>query len=152
MPSVRFVHYKYLFHSSFDYRGIGSVLTTYPQSDLFANLRNDEVDVTCKDFICIYLMLIAPVVLLVANDGEVAILINPNRKDYHVTGLVIVVCRNDGTFTLKVPLIAIIHLVATKSECFGKCFLLTVLHLLHTVIDGEVFEFAMTDEVQLCTI
>jgi len=38
MPSVRFVHYKYLFHSSFDYRGIGSVPATYPQGDLLANL------------------------------------------------------------------------------------------------------------------
>ena len=62
---------------------------------------------TSKDFIYIYLMLIASVILLVANDGEVSILINPNRKDYHVTRLVIVVCCHDGTFTLKVPLIAI---------------------------------------------
>ena len=90
---------------------------------------------TSKDFIYIYLMLIASVVLLVANDGEISVLVNSDRKDNHITWLIIVISCNDGTFTLKVPLLAIIHLLATKSEPFDKFLLLTVLHLLHTVID-----------------
>ena len=107
---------------------------------------------TCKDFVNINLVLVTSVILLVANDGEISVLVNSDRKDNHITWLIIVISCNDGTFTLKVPLIAIIHLLATKSELFGKFLLLTVLHLLHTVIDREVFEFSLTDKVQLFSI
>ena len=85
-------------------------------------------------------MLIAPVALLVSNDGEFAISVHSDREDNHVTRLVIVVCRYDGTFTLEVPLIAIIHYFAMQMKGCCKLFLLTVLHLLHTVIDGEVLQ------------
>ena len=50
------------------------------------------------------------------------------------------ICHSDGEelhFVRQGKLIAIIHLLATKSELFGKFLLLTVLHLLHTVIDRE---------------
>ena len=66
---------------------------------------------TSKDFININLMLVTTVILLVANDGEISVLVNSDRKDNHITWLIIVISCNDGTFTLKVPLIAIIHLL-----------------------------------------
>lgn len=65
-------------------------------------------------------MLVATVILLIANDGEISVLVNSDRKDNHIARLVIVVCRYDGTFTLEVPFIAIIHLLATKSEYIGE--------------------------------
>ena len=105
-----------------------------------------------KDFVHLNLMLVSSVVLLVANDGEITVIIYFDRKDNHITRFVIVVCRYNRTFTLEVPFIAIIHLLTTKSESFCKLLLLTVLYLLHTVINGEVFEFSLTDKVQLCTI
>ena len=94
-----------------------------------------------EDIIHLNLMLVASVVLLITNDGEITVFVHSDRKDDHIARLVIVVCCYDRTFTLEVPFIAIIHLFATKSEFCGKFLLLTVLDLLHTVIDGKVFEF-----------
>ena len=62
---------------------------------------------TCKDFVNINLMLVASVVLLIANDSEISVLVHSDRKDDHIARLVIVVSCNDRTFTLEVPFIAI---------------------------------------------
>ena len=93
-----------------------------------------------EDFVSINLMLIATVVFLVSNEGEFAILVHSDSKDNHVTRLVVVVSGNDGTLSLEMPLISIIHFLAILTESFYKFFLLTVLNLLHTVIDGVGFE------------
>ena len=70
---------------------------------------------TAKGVIHLNLMLIASVVLLIANDGEISVLVHSDQKDDHIARLVIVVSCNDRTFTLEVPFIAIIHLLAMKS-------------------------------------
>ena len=79
-----------------------------------------------EDFVSINLMLIATVILLVTNDGEFAIPVHSDCKDNHVTRLVVVVCGDDGTLSLEVPIISIIHFLAILTESFGKFFLLTV--------------------------
>jgi len=79
VPSIRLVNYKYLSHNTWGLLGIGSVLATYPQSDLLSNLCNNEVYMTSKDFVNINLMLKTSVILLVANDGEIPILVNSHR-------------------------------------------------------------------------
>ena len=107
---------------------------------------------TSKDFVNINLMLITSVILFITYDGEISVLVNSDRKDNNITWLVIVVSCYDRTFTLEVPFIPIINLFTTKFESFGKFLLLTVLYLLHTLIDGEVIELSMTDKVQQCTI
>ena len=94
-------------------------------------------------------MFISPVVLLVTYDGETSVLVRSDGKDYHVTRLVIVIGCYDGAFTLEVPFIAIIYLFATKSELCGKFFLLTVLHLLHTVKGVFIICFTLAVEI-LC--
>lgn len=99
---------------------------------------------TSKDVICLNLMLIASVVLLITNESDVSVFIHSDSKDNHVTRLIIVVCGYDGTFSLKVPLIAIIHLFTMKSKCGCKFFLLSVFHFLHTVIDGKVLQSSAT--------
>ena len=79
VPSIRLVNYKYLSHNTWGLLGIGSVLATYPQSDLLSNLCNNEVYMTSKDFVNINLMLKTSVILLVANDGEISVLVNSHR-------------------------------------------------------------------------
>ena len=99
---------------------------------------NEVVQMTAEYVVCLNLMFITSVILYIANDGEIIVFVNSDGKDNNITRLVIVVGCNYGTFTLEMPFIAIIHLLAMKTKCCCKFFLLTVLHLLHTVIDGEV--------------
>ena len=105
-----------------------------------------------EDFVSINLMLIATVVFLVSNEGEFAILVHSDSKDNHVTRLVVVVCGNYGILSLKMPLIAIIHTLAILTECFDKFFLLTVLHLLYTVIDGVIIQPCVANSMGLLAI
>ena len=105
-----------------------------------------------KDFVYITLMLITPVVLLVSNDGKFAVLVHSDGKDNHVTRLIVIVCSDDGTLSLEVPLIPIIHTLAILTENFSKLFLLSVLNLLHTVIDGVIFQPCVANGMGLLAI
>ena len=57
-----------------------------------------------------------------------------------------------STFTLEVPLIAIIYLLTMQTKCCFKLLLLTVLYLLHTFIDGKVFQSCMTYNMQFLSV
>ncbi|MGN0234626.1 MAG: hypothetical protein ACI4B5_09420 [Bacteroidaceae bacterium] len=93
---------------------------------------------TSKNVVCLNLMLIASVVLLIANDSNVSIFVHSDRKDNHITRLIVVVCCYNGTISLKVSLITIINFFAMKSKCACKFFQLSVFDLLHTIINTLV--------------
>ena len=57
-------------------------------------------------------MLIAPVVLLVTDKGNVTILVHPCCKDYNVARLVIVVGCNDWAFSFKVSFKVVLLMLA----------------------------------------
>ena len=95
---------------------------------------------SCINLVHVNLVLIAPVVLLITDDGDVTVLVYSGCKDNHVTRFIVVVGCDTRTFTLKVPLIVVLYVFAIQMKLLFEFLLLTVFQFLHTVIDGEVFE------------
>ena len=66
----------FLLYYALELMGIGSATATYPQFHLLSYLWNNEVQVAREDFIHFNLMLVASVILLIANDGEISFIVN----------------------------------------------------------------------------
>ena len=83
-------------------------------------------------------MLIASVIFLVTDKGNVTVLVHFGCKDYDIARLLIVVGCNDGAFSFKVPFKVVLFMLTIPVQFLNEFLLLTTFHLLYAVIDPRI--------------